>query len=116
MKRLHFPIPSNLSLLHEEILDAIPTVAPVMNVTNGQLEAVMRVEGNDNNVWLTVPDDVDEAAIAVVVQAHDATRKQQDPRRGRQIRLTELLSIPRSSWTATQRAELLQLVARDIAT
>lgn len=34
-----------------------------------------------------------------------------DPRRAR---IAELLEIPRSNWTATQRAELLELLARDI--
>jgi len=72
MKRLHFQIPHNLSLLHQELLDSISTVAPILNIETNELEAVMRVEGDSGNVWLTVPDDVDESAVQAIVDAHDA--------------------------------------------
>ena len=63
MKKLHFFKPNALSRLHDEILVAMPGLAPEM-----------RVEGLGDDIWLTVPDTADEAAITVIVQAHDATR------------------------------------------
>ena len=73
MKRLHFAKPNNLSRLHDELLAAIPTLRPIPNA-RGENEPVMAVEGRGDDIWLTVPDDADEAAIAAIVQAHDATR------------------------------------------
>ena len=114
MKRLHYPIPNNLSLLHDELLAAIPVLEPIMG-PDGEREAVMQVEGDAGNVWLTVPDGVDEGAIATVVLAHDATKRQPDPRQDRLTRIAELLAVPRSTWTASQRTELLELTAKLIA-
>lgn len=112
MKTLHYQIPSNLSLLHDELLVAIPSLVPVRDI-DGEGTPVMRVEGNDDNVWLTVPDDADETAIAAVVLAHDANSLRSDPAAQRRFRVSELLAIPRSDWTAAQRNELLELTARN---
>ena len=112
MKKLHYQIPNNLSLLHDELLAAIPSVA-IQADTTGERYAVMQVEGNDNNIWLTVPDDADEVAIAAVVQAHDHTKQQPDPTTQQRTRIKELLVIGRSNWTASQRNELLELIARN---
>jgi hypothetical protein len=78
MKRLHYNRPNNLSKLHDELLAAIPALRPVPN-DDGELVAVMRVEGREDDIWLTVPDDADEAAIAVVVDAHDPTPRSVPP-------------------------------------
>ena len=69
MKRLHFQKPNDLSRLHDELLAAIPSLRPVINV-RGEREPVMQVEGKGNDIWLTVPDGADEAAIGAVVTAH----------------------------------------------
>lgn len=70
MKRLYFRRPNRLSPLHDELLAAIPALSPVPNA-RGELQAVMHVEGLGDDIWLTVPDDADEAAINAVVQAHN---------------------------------------------
>ena len=114
MKRLHFQIPNNLSLLHDELITAIPLLAPIRDA-EGLGTPVIRAEGDDNNVWLTVPDDADEVAIAAVVQAHDHTKQQPDPTTQQRTRIKELLVIGRSNWTASQRNELLELIAQSIS-
>lgn len=113
MKRLHFQIPNNLSLLHDELLVAIPALAPIRDA-DGLGTPVMQVEGDDNNVWLTVPDNADEAALVAVVQAHDPTQQQPDPRGDRLNRIREIQTIPRSNWTSAQMRELIDLVAQEI--
>jgi hypothetical protein len=82
MKRLHFQTSNNLSLLHDEIMAAIPALAQKavpgeLSPDGGPLyEPVMTVEGRDDDIWLTVPDDTDEAAVATVIAAHDASAVQ----------------------------------------
>jgi hypothetical protein len=75
MKKLHFSRANDLSKLHDELLAAIPTLqkltsgsAPNDLVQN--LPDSMVVEGWNEDIWLTVADDADEAAIQVVVDAH----------------------------------------------
>lgn len=78
MKRIHFNKPNNLSKLHDEILAAIPSLRSVPNPrgdmgSNGRIYKIpvmTHVEGNGQDIWLTVPDNVDEAAISTVVNAH----------------------------------------------
>jgi len=70
MKTLQYSKPNNLSLLHDELLTAIPTLAPIRDA-EGIGTPVMRVEGRDNDIWLIVPDDVDEVVVAAVIAAHD---------------------------------------------
>ena len=122
MKTLFFDIPNNLSLLHDEILTALPTLRPTPNSAgildfdgDLDLEPVMMVEGDGNLVRLTVPDDADEAAIDAIVQAHDATAVPLTPSRLRGQRIEELLALGRSNWTAAQRNELLELIAQRLA-
>lgn len=73
MKTLHYLVVNNLSLLHDEIQVAIPSLAPARDA-DGIGTPVMTVQGDDKNVWLNVPDSADVAAIRAVVNAHDATR------------------------------------------
>ena len=110
MKRLHYPIPNNLSLLHDELLAAIPVLDPIMG-PGGEREPVMQVEGDAGNVWLTIPNDVDEGAIATVVLAHDATKLQPEPPPQRRTRIKELVAIGRLNWTAAECDELVELLA-----
>jgi hypothetical protein len=78
MKRLHFKIKNDLSLLHNELLAEIEELRPVPSKANYALlgdsvifEPVMHpVEGDADNVWLTVPDNANEKAIQEVVLAH----------------------------------------------
>jgi hypothetical protein len=114
MKRLHFTRANNLNHLHDELLAAMPSLRPAPNA-RGELEAVIQVEGLKDDLWLTVPDSADATAIAATVQAHDpaATRT---PTIGeeRAQRISELLAIPRSDWTAAQLREIAQLTAQEL--
>lgn len=68
MKELTFTKQHNLSRLHDELL-SIPALRPVVG-TSGRNEAVIRVEGKDDVITLSVPDDADEGQIGAVVSAH----------------------------------------------
>jgi len=70
MKTLQYSKPNNLGLLHDELLTAIPTLAPIRDA-EGIGTPVMRVEGLDDNIRLTVPDDTNEVAVEAVIAAHD---------------------------------------------
>jgi hypothetical protein len=74
MKRLDFNLSNNLSQLHDELRAAIPSLIHIrVRAADGLNESYgddLRVEGNGNDVWLTVADDADEAAIQAVVDAH----------------------------------------------
>lgn len=74
MKRLHFVKPNNLSSLHDELIAAMPTLRRVAIDPDGRATALpdnLRVEGLNDDIWLTVPDTADEVAIAAVVVAHN---------------------------------------------
>ena len=121
MKRLNFTKLNNLSLLHDQLLAAIPDLRPISNDQgridsdgNTALEAVMVVEGTATEVSLTVPDDADQAAIAAVVEAHDHTKSQPDPRQDRLARIAEIDAIARSDWTSAQMRELIHLLAQKL--
>ena len=70
MKTLTFTKANNLSQLMDELLAAIPALAPVTQ--NAQLVPVMQLEGQGDSIRLTVPDTADETAIGNVVTAHVA--------------------------------------------
>ena len=59
MRVLHYTKTNNLSQLHDELLAALPV-----------LRGLMIVEGTDEIIRLTVPDDADQTAIAAIVNAH----------------------------------------------
>ncbi len=120
MKRLHFQKPNDLSRLHDELLRVLPALRPTGGPADApSLErsraaaAVIAVEGKGDDIWLTVPDDADDAAIASVVAAHDNTQPGLNPRRDRRNRIDELVEIPRSSWTSAQMRELIYLIAQE---
>ncbi len=66
--RLRYTRAVHLSKLHDELLAAVPELRPLDDET-----PVMTIEGNDTEVRLTIPEDVDLATIEAVVRAHDAT-------------------------------------------
>jgi hypothetical protein len=72
MKRLAFTRIHLLDKLNDELLAAIPALAPKANA-DSELEAVFTISGDGDELVLEVPDDVDEKAIAAVVDAHDPT-------------------------------------------
>ncbi len=113
MKQLHFNRPNNLSLLHDELLEAMPSLRSDSTLGLHQ-EPIMRVEGLDNELWLTVPDEADEAAIQAIVQAHDHTIVQPDAHKQRLDRIYEINAVPRSQWTSAQMRELIHLVAQEL--
>ncbi len=117
MKRLHFNRPNDLSRLLDELLAAMPTLRQVRVGADGFNEALfdnLRVEGKDNDMWLTVPDDADELAIGAVVLAHDPSLPYFDPAARRRDRVMELLAIGRSNWIVSQRNELLELLGQQV--
>ena len=77
-----------------------------------QYEATMRVEGVGDSVTLTVPQDTDEDAIQVVIEAHDHTQVQPDPQRDRRIRIAELNKVPR--WSEDELRELVGLLGDEV--
>ena len=113
MKTLHFVKANNLSALHDEILAAIPSLAPVRD-SEGKGTPVMRVEGNASDIWLTVPSDANEAAIEAIIGAHDGTLPQPDPSAERKTRIVELLQTGRGNWTTAQLREIIELAAREV--
>lgn len=73
MSRLHYRIANNLGRLHNDLMSAIPTLRPKQG-TDGRLVATITLEGNDTDVWLTIPDDVivDAASVQAVITAHNS--------------------------------------------
>jgi hypothetical protein len=69
MKTLSFRHANTLSALHDQLLAALPGLRG--EAAPG--EPLLRVEGRDDDLWLTVPDETDDAAVAAVVAAHVPT-------------------------------------------
>jgi len=70
--RMHYTKASNLSQLHDEILASCSAICPI----DGQ--ARMIVEGDPDNVWLTLPDDLSvesQQQIAAIVINHKPSTK-----------------------------------------
>lgn len=68
MKILQYNKVHNLSKLHDEILTAIPTLKAE---PGGR--AIIHLEGKDNDIWITVPDETNEQTIQMVVDTHNPT-------------------------------------------
>ncbi len=86
MKRLHFKIKNNLSQLHDELLEKIPELRPVpgrsdwakhrtLSGTSTNQAVMVPVEGDKENVWLTVPNNANIKAIETVISAHKPTQE-----------------------------------------
>ena len=122
MKTLNFVRTNNLPLLHDELMGAIPALKSIPNSNEEPgplglivLEPGMGVEGRGEDIWLTVPDEADEVAITAVVQAHDHTKGQPNPRQERIQRIGEIRALGRSNWTTAQMRELVDLMAQEVA-
>ena len=74
---------------------------------------IITVEGKGDDLWLTVPDDADEAAISSVVAAHDRAQPALIVDKNRLNRIAELVEVPRSSWTSAQMRELIYLISQE---
>lgn len=72
MKQLYFSRPNNLSQLHDEIMVAIPSLAPIRD-QEGVGTPVMAIEGIGDEIMLSVPDDAQDASIESVVRGHRLT-------------------------------------------
>lgn len=77
MKTLTYERRHNLSQLHDEILLAVPTLRPVPIPTeelppglNSAFRPMMSIEGSEDTIRVSVPDDTDEVAIEKVVKTH----------------------------------------------
>ena len=127
MKKLYFQKPNNLSLLHDELLAAIPALNAVPSPAGardpftGELlnEPVMIVEGLSGStpdcwVQITVPEGADEQSIQTVVEAHDHANLQPNAHQQRLDRINEIDELPRSQWTSAQMRELIYLMAQEL--
>lgn len=98
MARLAYTRPNKLSLLHDELLAA--GITPE------------RVEGHGDHIWITVADDVSEAAVEAVVEAHDPT--QEKPAEALRRRIIETArsaeGVLLSDLTAGQRNALMAVL------
>ncbi len=65
MKTLTYVWPHDLARLHDELLAA--------GIALPLVDGCSPVQGRGDDIWITVPDDTDDAAIAAVVAAHDPT-------------------------------------------
>jgi hypothetical protein len=72
MKILHFNKANNLDKLHNELLEAIPSIRPVADI-NGRYIALATLQGLGDDIYITVPDETNEAEIQAVINAHDPT-------------------------------------------
>jgi hypothetical protein len=67
MKTLQYTMPHNAARLYDDLVAAIPALAP----TNGAANLLISSDGNA--LQLTVPDSLNEALIPPVLAAHDPT-------------------------------------------
>lgn len=72
MKTLTYTQPHHLSTIHDELIAAVPALAPEVGA-DGRRVARASVSGDGSTLTLRVPDDTDEAAVLAVVEAHDPT-------------------------------------------
>ena len=71
MKRLSFKKRHNLDQLQDEIFARVPELAPIRTHDDLPKEPVMiPVEGDGENIWITVPDKTDPDVIQPVIDAH----------------------------------------------
>ncbi len=68
MKTLHYTRPNNLGQLHRELLAAFPQWIQVQ--PDGTKQTNVTVSGQGDDIWLTVPDDTDESAVRLCLDAH----------------------------------------------
>jgi hypothetical protein len=71
MKILTYAHPNSLPKLTDELLAAVPALRPAPDPDGGRPTAVFQIWGDDQNVTLAVPDDIDADAITAVIAAHD---------------------------------------------
>ena len=75
MKTLIYSRRHRLGKLHDELVAAIPSLAPI---PDGEFSRAVMTLGGDGRlggttIEIVVPDDTDEQAVAAVVAAHDGT-------------------------------------------
>lgn len=76
-----------LDKLMNELL-TIPALRPIIG-NDGQKYAVFTLQGDGENIYLTVPDDAPIAEIEAVIQAHDPTPLPQSPTQEQRISALE---------------------------
>lgn len=64
--------PANLARLYNDLITAIPALAPVIG-SDGDMHARVIVAADDKNLVLHVPDDFNDALLTPVLDAHDPT-------------------------------------------
>ena len=117
MQTLLFTQPNNLNLLHDELVAGISgfhRTHPRPDGTNEADPDCGQVQGTADEIIVTFADDIPPQLVTAVVQAHDHTMTQPDPRKDRRARIAELKAIPRSTWTTAQIRELIDLMAQEL--
>ena len=74
MKKLTYTKQHKLSLITEELFAAFPAWVNVDSVSN-ELSTSVSISGEDSKLTLWVPDDANENAIQVVIDAHDSSKE-----------------------------------------
>ena len=72
MKTLTYEKVCNLAALNDQLIAAIPALAPTTDAS-GNAHASLLLSANATETFVTVPDATDETAVASVVSAHDPT-------------------------------------------
>ena len=72
------------------------------------------VKGLDDLTVIRVADDVPDEEITTVMQAHDQTKTQPDPRADRLARIAARDSIPRAQRTSVEKREPVGLIAQEL--
>ena len=116
MKILKFVRKHDLSQLHDELIAAIPSLAPVFPESpDPDLPAAMipviGVYGRRSTIWISVPDDTDPEPVASLVAAHTPSTAPANENVSRLTRIEELLAAGKTNWTAADRDELIELTA-----
>jgi len=68
----------------------------------------------EQEIRITIADDVSASQVNSVVQAHNPASRTLDPTGQRNARIKELLAVRRFNWTAAQRNEAIDLIGQAV--
>ena len=116
MQTLIFNKPNNLDFLHDELIAGVPGFHRTVDLLDDLAAAddCGAVQSSGESIKITFADDNPGHLIETAVLAHDSIIPRPDVRVERRTRMSELLQISRSDWSAAQFRELLQLTAQEL--
>lgn len=91
--KLQYRRPHTPGLLNDQLLQALPGLVST-NPATGRRETRLYLESQGDDLWVTVPDTTDPAAVAAVINAHVA-----DANYGRDQLFEWAVSTYRAAWT-----------------